>query len=376
MGRPLTVGTSERVHAGHIISGLGHVGVIGWLLFGGAFRSEPPPLEVTEVSVISSAEFEALTAPPSAVTDVVLPEPPAETPTPPETVVPDPVEPSPVPEASEAPAPEVVPETPTPEAEPEIVEDTPEPPAPEQAEAVPVPEVSDRPVPRPSERVAPEAVTPPEPDATPDPVEQAAVTPEEAPAETPPVEEQEQTAQEEAATEITTEAETPSSAPLTSKRPPARRPSPPVATAEAPTPEPDPEPVTDTNAVNTALAEALGGAESQPDAPVGPPLTGGEEQGFLRQVEQCWNIGTLSTEAQRTIVTIAFSLGEDGKPVSASLKMIGATGGTDTSAKQAYETARRAILRCGRNGYDMPAEKYAHWREVELTFNPEKMRLK
>ena len=40
----------------------------------------------------------------------------------------------------------------------------------------------------------------------------------------------------------------------------------------------------------------------------------------------------------------------------------------------AFEAARRAVLRCQRGGFDLPIEKYDHWRDIEMTFNPEKMR--
>lgn len=351
------------------------MGVIGWALLGGVFQPAPPPLEVTEVAVISSEVFDRMTSAPSAVTDVALPLAPSDAADLPTAQEPDPVVQPALPEASEAPEAEDIPEHPQPQPIPEIVEDTPAPPAPEPSEAVPVPQVSDRPVPRPSERIAPEAVEAPELDATPDPVEQAAVVPEDAPSETP-VEEQEETAREEAAEEIVPETEPPSNAPRVSKRPPARRPDPPkpVEVAE-PAPEPKPAP-TDTSAVEAALQEAQAANTAQPDVPVGPPLTGGEEQGFLRQVEQCWNITAMSSEAQRTIVTVAFSLERDGTPVSSSLRMIAQSGGSEAAARKAYETARRAILRCGRKGYDMPEDKYAHWKEIELTFNPEKMRLR
>ena len=368
------------------------MGLIGWVLFGGAFRPDPPDFEVTEVSVISAAAFEALTAPPSAATEVALPLAPTEDVEPASNSEPDPVAPVAPPEAAAEPEPDAVPEPPAPDVTPEIVQEIPDaPPAPlEPSETVDAPELSERPVPRAAERIAPEPVAPPEDDATPDPVEQAALTPDPTPEPPPeePAEAQEETAPEESATEITTEAETPSNAPAVSKRPPARRPAPPAQVAETPQPEPQsepapesapepaPEPRTDSDAVNAALAEALGQSAPASDLPAGPPLTGGEEQGFLRQVEQCWNVGALSTAAQNTIVTIAFSLGEDGKPRPNSLKLIGQSGGTEASARQAYETARRAILICGRQGYDLPADKYAHWKDIELTFNPEKMRLR
>ena len=45
-------------------------------------------------------------------------------------------------------------------------------------------------------------------------------------------------------------------------------------------------------------------------------------------------------------------------------------------ARQAFEAARRAIIRCGAQGFDLPREKYDHWRDIEMVFNPEKMRIK
>ena len=363
------------MHAGHIISGAGHAALIGWVLFGGAFQSDPPPIEVTEVSVISASDFAALTTAPDAATEIALPQAPSET----EAALPSASEAQPVtqqdvPEVTESPELETVPEAPLPEPVPEILDETTAPAAPLPSPAVP--QVSNRPVPRPSERIAPEAVEAPEPETAPAPVEQAAVTPEEAPVETPQ-EEQEATAPEEAATEITTEAETPSSAPQTSLRPPSRRPAPPTQTTEAPDAQTsEPEPDTNDDAVNAALAEALGGSDTQPDVPTGPPMTAGEKDGLRVAVQQCWNVGALSSAALETTVVVAVSMTEDGKPVSGSIRMLSSSGGNAGSAKQAFDAARRAILRCGAKGYDLPAEKFGQWKEIEMTFNPERMRIK
>ena len=68
------------MHTGHYISGAGHLGLIGWLLFGNIFTSEPDPVEMTEVSVISAAEYDALVAaqqPPASTTEVAQPALPA-----------------------------------------------------------------------------------------------------------------------------------------------------------------------------------------------------------------------------------------------------------------------------------------------------------
>ena len=370
------------MNTGQVISGIGHAGLIGWVLFGGTFQSEPLPFEVTEVSVISTDAFEALLSAgpqPESVTEVALPEQPEVTPDPVETPTPDEAVAVETPAPAPEPEPEVVPETPAPQPEPEIADTSPEQPQP-QEQAVLVPEIAPRPVPRPSERVAPEAVAPPPEDAAPDVVEQQAVTQDEG-AETP-AEEQDATAPEEAATEIVTEAEKPANAPTASLRPPARRPSAPVRTAETPAEE-TPTPVAETpaapapteDAVNDALREALegGGAE---EAPAGPPLTAGEKDALRVAVSSCWNVGSLSSEALQTTVVVTVDMTPDAKPVTSSIRLASSSGGSAAAANQAFEAARRAIIRCTRDGYGLPAEKYGQWKEIEMTFNPERMRIK
>ena len=172
------------MHAGHYISGAGHVGLIAWLLLGGLLAPEPEPFQVTEVSVISGAEFEALMAaqrPPASLNEVVqpaAPEAPAEAPE--VAATPDEAITQPAPVLTESPtndpAPEVVEQALPPETQ---VEDRP--PALEEPPgdvAVLVPEVAPTAVPRPVERIAPEPVAQPAPDARPDPVPQEAVSPE------------------------------------------------------------------------------------------------------------------------------------------------------------------------------------------------------
>jgi len=75
-------------------------------------------------------------------------------------------------------------------------------------------------------------------------------------------------------------------------------------------------------------------------------------------------------------VTVAYSLDRDGKVKPGTLKMIQATDGEPVAVNAAFEAARRAIIRCGVEGYDLPLEKYARWKDIEMTFNPEGMRIK
>ncbi|MFK7763189.1 MAG: energy transducer TonB [Roseobacter sp.] len=376
----------RKVHTGHKISGAAHVLLLGWMAFGDVFAAEPLPLQSTDVSVISGAAFDAMVAgtqAPTSVTEVAQPAAPDTA-----TDVPD------VPTTTEdqtsltQPAPA---ETPDAETPPDVSQIAPLPRAdisdqapvldqPEADIAVLVPEISDTPVPQASERVAPEAVAPPDPEAAPDPVEQAAIAPDTSgESQEDPTE---ATAPEAAATEIVTEAEQPARPLERSLRPPARRPQAPVQAA-APAPEvenpsdtvPAAENTTD-DAVAAALEEALTGAQETPSVPQGPPLSAGEKETLRVAVSSCWNVGSLSTDALGTTVVVNVAMTQDGKPVNGSIRLASSSGGSEAAARQAFEAARRAIIRCGARGFDLPVEKYSQWQEIEMTFNPERMRVK
>ena len=376
------------MHTGHYISGAGHVGLIAFLLFGGVFRPDPEPFQMQEVSVLSAAEFDAIVAASQSseeLTDVPEPEAPqapAETPEvaqEPEIQQPTPIEP----EAPE-PEPEVVEPTPPPPAA-EVSETAPERPEPPAEVAVLAPEVAPVAVPRPVDRVAPEAVEQPDPEARTDVIEQEAATPD-APAEKIVEEAQEATAPEEATTEIVTEAaEAPKAAPNQSARPPARRPTPPAPQVAEPVETPKPaQPAVDQDAVAAALAEAMGGEEkpappapaSPAAAPSGPPLSSGEKESLRLAVSACWNVGSLSSEALRTTVIVSVQMNQDGTPQTNSITMTSSSGGSPAAAGQAFEAARRAIIRCGSRGYQLPVDKFSQWQNIEMTFNPERMRIK
>ncbi|NRP12387.1 hypothetical protein XMM379_001450 [Aliiroseovarius sp. xm-m-379] len=362
---------------GLYISGAGHVLLILWLLFGSliGWRDDEVKLRVSDVSFISEDEFAAMTAPrPEAA---VAETPPAPAPEPEPTPEPEPEpepEPAPAPEPAPQPRPEPTP-GPTPEPEPEptpepapepepIPDPVPEPPAPEPA-LQDAPRVAPTPAPKP----APEAEVAPERVDAPSPREDADATP------TPEVV---PTAPQEATTEIVTEAKT--AAPTSSARPRVRpqnldKPTPP----KPPQPEPPAPASSAANAVASAVSDAIAGGERdvpQQDAPEGPPLTRGEKEGLRVAVQQCWDVGTISSDALRTTVMILVDMDRSGKPIAQSLRMVGWEGPSQAAADIAFQAARRAVLICGRNGYDLPAEKYGQWRQIELTFDPNKMRLR
>ncbi len=375
------------MQTGTKISAIAHIGLLAAAFLGGAFRSEPLPFEVQEVSVITAEDFAALTGR-TGVPEIAMepvepeaPQQPSESPeapeisTPPESR-PDPVVPDAAAQPEADPTPEPLPERPVPDTQATDTVAVLTPPAPDPVIQPQPPQP--RPRPRPVERVAPEPVAPPPPDAQPDPQVAPEVAPQEG-AESPQ-EVQEATAPEEATDRIVPDAkESAVLAPSQSPRPPARpaaRRSPPreTQTETAAAPTPDPAPAETQSAVEAALAAALGGGADQ--APTGPPMTAGEKEDLRVAVSACWNVGSLSSEAIATTVVVAVSMEQNGTPRIETIRMLSSSGGSADAARQAFEAARRAIIRCGTRGYDLPAEKYGHWRDIEMTFNPERMRVR
>lgn len=402
---------------GQIISGIAHGGVILWVILGDWLFRAPtlPEIEVAEVSLMSSAEFDAMmaAAPPAAEPAAEpAPEPAPEEPAPEEPAIqpPEPVQPQEPPPPAEDPPPVAPPEEPLPEdlpieAVPQLIE-TPDPVAPiaDVEQPIPVPLSDARPRPRPLDRVA---ATPVESVDAPEVAEQVIEEVSDVPSEEAVIveEQQEAAAPEEATTQIVTEAvETEEDAPqleMTASLRPRSRPErvqpseEPVedAAATAETPEDAPEePAPDTateDAVAAALSEALAeeaaaeeaaaaeaAAAAASDLPAGPPMTAGEMDALRVAVQACWNVGALSMEALRTTVTVAVSVGQDGVPDAGSIAMIASNGESDTATQQAFEAARRAIIRCGARGFPLPPEKYDQWQNMELVFDPNGMRMR
>ncbi|TNH39123.1 protein TolA [Paracoccus haeundaensis] len=112
-----------------------------------------------------------------------------------------------------------------------------------------------------------------------------------------------------------------------------------------------------------------------PDAaqglPLGDPLTLSERDGLRFAIQDCWNLGALSVEASQMTVSVGFTLSPDGVPDQNSMRIAGYQGGSESAAQQGFEVARRAILMCGRAGFDLPASKYGRWRDVVVDFRPD-----
>jgi hypothetical protein len=374
------------MHLGHIISGSGHSLLIGWMLFGGFSTPPEPAIEVTEVALISPEEFAALSdavVPPGAETEVAdLPQPAPATQSPNVEATRDSRPPATRPQSTPEPQPEAAPEAPqiTPPPRAEVEDQPPEvtPPTPDRAVVIPERAAE---APRAVPRIAPRPVARPAPDARADVLPQTQTAP--SPDASEKREETQEAAPPEATTRIVTEAEEQGDGPpKVSARPPRNRP---VRTAVKPDPAPKPAQKPDNSGQKDAIAAALaraatGATESTPSepprGPSGPPLSSGEKDALRLAVASCWNTGSLSTEALRTTVIVAVSMTEDAKPMANTIRLVSSSGGGAAAARSAFDAARRAIIRCGVRGYGLPVEKYDQWRDIEMTFNPEKMRIK
>ena len=363
-----------------------HTGLVGWLLFGGDFDPKPLEVPVTEVSVVSAEMFDILVnnTPPSIDTslekattqpDIEQSEPPID---PVMDIAPEKTTQGLSPNVQNDTLPESVPDKPVRMEEVVIIPpvDLAEP----DVEHPKLLETSLAPKPRPALRVAPVAVAPPAPDIDIGDITIDAAAPQAVLAEVA----QEQTAKapEAAAPEIVTEAENPSEAIKISKLAPPRS----VRPQKRPLPRPlveTPEEQTTSVAapidpLAVALAEALSGADVVPEAEgnVTEALAPQVIRGMQLAISPCWNLGASSSAALFTTVVVGMELSIEGKPLANSIYLVGYEGGDSESAQRAFESAQRAIKECGAQGFELPADQYSAWQNVEITFNPEKMRVR
>ncbi len=84
------------------------------------------------------------------------------------------------------------------------------------------------------------------------------------------------------------------------------------------------------------------------------------------------------TQAREYVLSDSFQYPYTGfsVPLIKSIRMFSFSGSSAPAAAEAFEAARRAIIRCGEDGYLLPIEKYLPWNVVEATFGPEGVRVR
>jgi hypothetical protein len=68
-------------------------------------------------------------------------------------------------------------------------------------------------------------------------------------------------------------------------------------------------------------------------------------------------------------------MSDAGKPTL--VEMTSSEGGTEASAQQAFQAARRAVMRCaGATGYNLRPEKYEQWKVLNLVFDTKGLQIR
>ncbi|MEM9780765.1 MAG: hypothetical protein AAF813_12640, partial [Pseudomonadota bacterium] len=116
-------------------------------------------------------------------------------------------------------------------------------------------------------------------------------------------------------------------------------------------------------------AEEVAAAIQASAAIQGPPLTAGEVDGFKIAVGRCWRIPDGVENAADLTVVVSVEFGVDGRVVGGPT-LIEPANNSSPEIRTAFESARRAILRCAGGGYDLPRDKYDQWKTLELVFEP------
>ncbi len=364
------------MRTGTRLSAVGHGVLIVLAIFGLPWFGprERPPIRVTEVSFVTEAEFAAAQASAPAEAPRAEAAPPLMPAPRPAAAAPEPAAPDPVAEA------EPQPEEAVAALEPPATEAPPEPPARITPKIVTLdpPKAATPPREQPAPRVEPEPVPAP-PEAI-----RPAETPKPAPAPDPKVAErvdETPAAPPEAGPEPAAEAVPVAPQALrTSGRPKPRRGN--VAPPKTPQPDKQAEAVLaalQQNATPPSATPATKPARTQPTAPaaatslpVGPPMTGAEKEGLKLAVQRCWNVPAGVRDASELKVTVGAELAADGTVITASIHLVEPKPVPDGRFQQAYEAGRRALIRCSPYS-DLPRDKFAEWRTIEVVFNPEGM---
>lgn len=137
-----------------------------------------------------------------------------------------------------------------------------------------------------------------------------------------------------------------------------------------------PKPLLDIGSVQALLNKTPDAPNSQTTAEVtqeadaAPRLTLSEIDAFRAQMQRCWSPPSGARDADDLRILVRLSLTPSGA-ISAGPVVVNRARLGDPFFRAAAESVLRAIRRC--QPFTMPVEKYASWRNIELTFDPSRM---
>ena len=123
-------------------------------------------------------------------------------------------------------------------------------------------------------------------------------------------------------------------------------------------------------AAGPVLADTPQAAQVPVPQPAAMDLTSNQITALRTAIAQCWNTGTLTTAQTQVVVTVAVTLDGSGKPEPGTFRLISASSTDDALVAPLYETARRAVIRCGNGGLPLPQNALGLGRDLVLTFQP------
>jgi len=99
-------------------------------------------------------------------------------------------------------------------------------------------------------------------------------------------------------------------------------------------------------------------------------MTASEIDAFKSQLRKCWNVPVGAPDPAALVFRVRIFLNPDGT-VAAEPELIDQGGMADPHFRAAVDSAKRAVHIC--SPFQLPAEKFASWNEITITFDPTKM---
>ncbi len=136
--------------------------------------------------------------------------------------------------------------------------------------------------------------------------------------------------------------------------------------------------------VDVSPQPTVGMIWNEPDnSPPAPVMTVAADDiaNLQSAIMKCWNIGAMSTRAQQVALLLRVEIDAQGKPKHRRITMTSFSGGEEDAVEQAYQAARRAVIRSqkgcgGKQGFAFDPAKYALLGAIEMTFDSSGMRLR
>lgn len=89
---------------------------------------------------------------------------------------------------------------------------------------------------------------------------------------------------------------------------------------------------------------------------------------LAQYISSCWNVDP-GSESSKVTVAVGFTIDRDGNVFGSDVRLISSDGDRNTTPR-AFQTARRAVLRCMTRGYQLPDDHNQEWTDVVITFSP------